>query len=1459
MPTVEQPQSAISQLHGLSFLSYRCGTDARRTMVRLNDQCLAVTGYEPDALLDNREISFAEIIHPDDFEPLRGQIAIAVEQGQPIRASYRLLSASGAERLVLELGHVVQNDADDGGEIEGTITDISGFGLEHYSDVFDQAPVSIWDEDWSALKGEVESLRERGIEDLRAYFRQHLDEVANLGRLVQVNDFNQTTVTLYGARNKDAIRGNVGGHFSSLSLEGLLNAVVDFSQSKVTSTTETTDRTFDGKPIEVRKTYRLSDGCQEDWSQVIMTIQDVADTRRAEDRFERLLDAAPDAMVIVDGKGGVERINRQTERLFGYSSDELVGQPVETLLAERYREDRYGDHQNILTRARAQSSKAGLELGGLAKDGTEFPIEISLSPLETVDGTLRICAIRDITERKVAEDALVAQKAVLEATMENMDQGISMFDSDLRIITYNTKFAELLDFPSDVIEADSSLAALFRYNALRGDYGPGDTEVKVQERMELARKFEPHHFERTRPDGTVIEIRGNPVQTGGFVTTYTDITERKKAEADLAAKEAQLRIAMDNMPGGMFMIDAESNIALVNKQYQELFDFPKGLLVEGHPIANMVRFQAERGDYGPGDVENLAAEMSERRARKKHNHYERELASGKVLEINLAPTPEGGTVAVAADITERKRAEDALRESEGLLKTVLDNMPAIVFLKSLDGKFRLINSRYEEVYGVRFDEIRNKVLHEIYPAELADKFTAIDQKVISTGEVIESEHVVSMADRDITLASVMFPIQGQGDSVTGFGGVEIDITERKKAEDRFRSLLESAPDATVIVDADGDIVQVNHQTEKLFGFAADELLGQPVEILVPAHLRKQHPKHRTAFFGPSKARPMGEGLELFGVTKDGREFPIEISLGPIETQEEILVSASVRDITERKKAEAALRESQTRLQTVLDNMPAVAFLRDRNDRFVLINKQYEEVYGVHGADIEGKTLHDIFSEEVAEEFASQDRQVLKTGMNVEAEIMMPVEGGERVFTAIRFPIFDASGEIVSIGGVELDITARKEAEKALEEIKERFTLATEAANVGLWDANVPTGKAYYSDKWMTMLGYEPDELPRHVETWEKLLHPDDKVSTISTFEHNIADNDPSAIYQTEFRLRAKDGSYRWISSAGSIVEQDDAGRPRRLAGIHVDITDKKIAEEELRRAKDSAEKALSELKIAQVQLIEAEKMASLGQLTAGIAHEIKNPLNFVNNFSETSIELLDELRETLEPVRDRLEQNTRDEVDDVLQTLSGDLRKIDQHGKRADGIVKSMLMHSRGDVTDRVATSVAELAEEALNLAYHGERARDKAFLVNLETQFDDATGEAELVPQEIIRVFVNLFSNAFYAVKKQREALEGSDCSPTVFLSTHDRGQEVEVRVRDNGIGMTQEVRDRLFEPFYTTKPTGEGTGLGMSMSYDIITKQHGGRIEIESEPGKFTEFVITLPRQQTGAEADHDGGSGK
>jgi two-component system, NtrC family, sensor kinase len=301
-----------------------------------------------------------------------------------------------------------------------------------------------------------------------------------------------------------------------------------------------------------------------------------------------------------------------------------------------------------------------------------------------------------------------------------------------------------------------------------------------------------------------------------------------------------------------------------------------------------------------------------------------------------------------------------------------------------------------------------------------------------------------------------------------------------------------------------------------------------------------------------------------------------------------------------------------------------------------------------------------------------------------------------------------------------------------------------------------------------------------------------------------------------------------------------------LVLIYGDITERKQAEARLRAARDTAEAALRELKAAQANLIHAEKMASLGQLTAGIAHEIKNPLNFVNNFAGLSVELLDELKEAAAPAVASLGNDMRAEIGEIVGMLTGNLEKIAEHGRRADGIVKSMLAHSRGGSGEWQAVDINSLVDESLNLAYHGARAQDQNFNITLERDLDRSVAPIELVPQDVTRVFLNLFGNGFYAANRRYSEAKDAKFKPSLRVTTRDLGSEVEIRVRDNGAGIPPEIRDKLFQPFFTTKPTGEGTGLGLSISYDIVTQQHGGRITVDSELGAFTEFTVRLPRRE-------------
>jgi signal transduction histidine kinase len=271
--------------------------------------------------------------------------------------------------------------------------------------------------------------------------------------------------------------------------------------------------------------------------------------------------------------------------------------------------------------------------------------------------------------------------------------------------------------------------------------------------------------------------------------------------------------------------------------------------------------------------------------------------------------------------------------------------------------------------------------------------------------------------------------------------------------------------------------------------------------------------------------------------------------------------------------------------------------------------------------------------------------------------------------------------------------------------------------------------------------------------------------------------------------------------------------------------------------------SLEDLRNTQDRLVQTQKLASLGQLTAGIAHEMKNPLNFVNNFSAVSSELIDELQDTLRELS--FDDKARAQINELTDTLRSNLDKVIQHGKRADAIVKNMLLHSREGSGEHRLVDINALVEEGLNLAYHGARAEKQGFTITLKRSLDPAAGEVDLFPQEITRALLNLISNGFYAATKRKAEGNGGEHEPTLAAATKNLGDRVEIRIRDNGTGIPPEVKEKMFNPFFTTKPAGEGTGLGLSISHDIIVKQHGGSIEVDTRPGEFTEFTIVLPRR--------------
>ena len=416
-----------------------------------------------------------------------------------------------------------------------------------------------------------------------------------------------------------------------------------------------------------------------------------------------------------------------------------------------------------------------------------------------------------------------------------------------------------------------------------------------------------------------------------------------------------------------------------------------------------------------------------------------------------------------------------------------------------------------------------------------------------------------------------------------------------------------------------------------------------------------------------------------------------------------------------------------------------------------------------------------------------------------------------------------------------DAYKRRQAEEALRESERRMRLILATSPIGVGISRRDDGELLYvNERLAEQFGGTAAQLLGSRVT-ELYSDPEDRRRLLERVEND------GFVRDAEVLLKRTDGREFWTLLSFFPIEY--AGEAAALGWIY-DIAERKRAEEELRDAKERAENALAELKAAQQRLVQTEKMASLGQLTAGVAHEIKNPLNFVKNFAEISVELLEELKLELQTSLGTLKENPCEEAMEQFAAVEDLLVKIKEHGDRANSIVQSMLSHSREGAASLQPTDLNALLEESMDLAYHAARAEDKRFNVTLQRDLDDKIGLLDLYPAELMRVFLNLIGNAFYATRQRAERAVDAGYKPTVTIRTRQTKDSVEVRVRDNGTGVPQSVKDKIFNPFFTTKPPGEGTGLGLSLSYETIVKQHGGWMEVSSEEGSYTEFLVSLPR---------------
>jgi len=562
---------------------------------------------------------------------------------------------------------------------------------------------------------------------------------------------------------------------------------------------------------------------------------------------------------------------------------------------------------------------------------------------------------------------------------------------------------------------------------------------------------------------------------------------------------------------------------------------------------------------------------------------------------------------------------------------------------------------------------------------------------------------------------------------------------------------------------------------------------------------------------------------------------LQIQIAPIADGGLLL---SYTDITDLRQTEERLRESETRHALVTEASTDGLYDWNIVDDILYVSPRLNQMFGFTEGQLRAaEWLSRIHADDRA---GYRDAMVVHfSGRAARQEAAYRIaahDGSIRWVQDNAIAVRDEAGKAIRLVGAITDVTPQKQAEVAMRESEKRHILALEAVGEWVFEWDAVTNDIFYSDGMYKALGLAPEQLQTS-DDWQNRIVPDDLGGFLDCYRVLLKGKVDQ--FGHEYRYYGADGEVRWASSHGIAVRDED-GKLLRVIGSTGDVTERK--------------EMLANLEGTQQRLIEADKLASLGQLTAGIAHEIKNPLNFVNNFSQLSAGLLAELKELVEPLLAQLEEDDRDDAEDIIATLHGNLGKIEEHGKRADGIVRSMLLHAREGPGELREVSLNALAEEALNLAYHGARAEVQGFNVTLERNFDEAAGSIEAVSQDLTRVLLNVIGNGLDATHQRANSGEAG-YQPILSISTRDQGDQVEIVIRDNGTGMPMEVAKKIFTPFFTTKPPGQGTGLGLSISHDIVVTQHGGQFDLDSREGEYTKFRIVLPRRAAMTLSGEDG----
>ncbi len=1018
----------------------------------------------------------------------------------------------------------------------------------------------------------------------------------------------------------------------------------------------------------------------------------------------------------------------------------------------------------------------------------------------------------DITARVEAEQQAKQARGQLLDAIESLQEGFVLFDEDSRLVICNTKYREFF-FPDDInfvkpgMQLEKILKTWSRANIKKSVNGGSEAWVKER----LARHENPGEpFENHLMNGQVLLTCEYRTRDGGTVGVHTDITEQRRAQARLAD-------AIESISAGFLICDADDKIVLSNSAFRK-WTAKKGQpkLAEGMRFEDYVNRLVELGLAGEAARDPSKWLKQRLAAHRKPGHpVETHFANGRIIQAIERRTSDGGTVSVFLDITEHKNREDELEHAQSILRTVLETVDQGISMFDADLNLVAFNERVLGLLGLTESSF-----------ELGDPFENIVRFFAERGDYGEGDIEQAVHER-VELARKFEPhhferehpngliLEIRGKPVPGGGGfvtTYTDVTERRKAEqelrqseERFRGVFDNVADGVITIDEEGKIESFNPAAESMFGYSAKAAIGRPVAILMTGADKKDHDTHLDNYLHTGKSAILGFGLRgVIGCRKDGSTFPISIAVSKVKIGDRQMFIGALRDVTERRNHEIELERTRADLQMVLDNVDQGISMTDANMVNTVFNDRFLELLDFPKDKFKpGDALEKFirFNAERGEygegDIEEQVCERVELASKFEPHNFERQRPGGRHLEIRGKPLPDGRGFVAT----HTDITDRKKADEALRISEERYALAMEGAGEGLWDWDINKNRVYLSRRLREFFGEAKSGREVSPKLWTERIHPEDIDRYITSIVSHIKRE--TEHLECEYRMRNADDEYRWVFDRG-IALHDDNGHAYRMAGSVRDITERKIAEQEVRDAKDLAEAA----------------NITKGRFLATMSHELRTPLNAIIGFSEMmKSEMFGSLGNPhyTEYARDIHESGSHllNLINDILDVSKLEAGKIE-------------IIESNCDVGEVIATA--------------GLFVRERALEGDVEVELDCGSALPLLRADErrLKQILINLLSNAVKFTPPGGKITVCVQADPALGFV---------IEVRDTGIGIAPEDIPKALEPFAQIDSTlsrrYEGTGLGLPLTRSLI-ELHDGTICIESALGEGTLIIVTFPPER-------------